>query len=597
MNGNLRPDSAPVAAPSSEPDPSTYDEFPIMITKSSLNQGLRYHAMKLQSRTDGNGQPIIVNPYEESQFVRPLRLHRRYARDKMTEEQLDQASGEDDKEREMMSARRAERQAEREENQKLIAPTGGEPGRPNKKKPQKKVEEGRDESNPARRKRQQMRYEEARPWHLEDFEGKNVWVGAYEEALSERSIMLEVSTDGTFQMVPVEKWYKFTQTNKVNAMDSEEVEKYLAKKHVPGRWAMGTQRAAEEARFEEHQRRIAARRAALDDDEVKRTDEGDFDADRDMLDLDVKDEFQDDDEGMLFQGEDDEDAAQIERRLYLEMRDAGLGGTGVKDDDKDVEGELHKEQLEKLEEKKRQKRIRRQLRKREHQGQYSDSDSDDPYKDSSDSDSEEEREEEQKKKEEEAKKAALSSDKSGASTRGTNTPTGRSEKRDPARITSNKRPGSPDASDLSGNESSRKKIKSINGRPLSAAPPSKSGALSPPKGSGSGSDTDTSRTGRPKLKLKNKSTNATPNGSRAGSPSGTRTPIDFAAPPALDELRAIIPAGGILMKDLIAEIKLKYGRVYAKGPEFGKALRQVGTLVKRPPGDPKGENWILPRAA
>jgi transcription initiation factor TFIIF subunit alpha len=360
---------------------------------------------------------------------------------------------------------------------------------------------------------------------------------------------------------------------------------------------MGTHKGLEQQRVEAIKGGNAGRRAAMDDDDDKQryNNTGEFDADRDMLDIDVKDEFQDDDEGMLFQGEDGEDGDDIERRIYLEMRDAGLGGTGVKEE-VDVEEQLHKEQLEKIEEKKKQKRLRKQLRKREHQGQYSDdSDSDDPYKSSSESDSEEEREEERKKKEEEAKKAAaataaVNGDKSGGSTRGTNTPTGRSEKRDPTRLgASLKRPGSPDASDLSGNESSRKKVKSINGKPI-AAMSNGARASSPADalkvkrgaaGSGSGSDTDTSRPGRTKLKLKNSPpgspSHATPTGSRAGSPaaSGSRTP-SF---PTLDEVRAAIPPQGIAIKALVALFKSKVG---TRSADFIGLVKQAGQQSKDP---------------
>ncbi|PPJ51212.1 hypothetical protein CBER1_07515 [Cercospora berteroae] len=584
MNGIIR--TGQTTAPANdEPDPSTYAEYPITITKSQLTQGLRYHAMKLQSKLDATGKPIEVDPYDSDQFPRPARLHRRFARDKMESfEQSEVGSGVDDKERELMSIRRAERQAEREENQKLIAPRGGDSNKPTKKKPLKKVEEGRDESNPVRQKRSQLRYEEARPWHLEDYEGKNVWVGTYEQALSERSIMLVVSNEGTFEMVPVEKWYRFQQANKANAMDSEQVEKFMTAKHMPGRWALGTQAATEELKKEALKKRIEAIRSAG----------GDFDAERDTLDMDYKDEFQDDDEGMLFQADDGEDAGEIERRIYLEMRNAGLGGTGVKNENLDVEAEQHREQIMRLEEKKKSKKLRKQLRKREHQGQYSDDSDDDPYASSSDSMDSEEEAEEEKRKAEEAKKAVANGDKSGASTKGTNTPTGRPEKRDPARLGANlKRPGSPDNSDLSGNESSRKKVKSINGRAVSAAPSAaraSSADASRAKvpragGSGSGSDTDTSRTGRIKLKLKNSPpgspSTATPGGSRAGSPaaSGMATPNGSTPFPTLEEVRASIPTTGIAMKALVAKFK---SRVGTRTADFIQLVKKAGQLSKDP---------------
>lgn len=573
-----------------EDDPSTYEEYPIYISKSSLEEGLRHHALKLRSRVDESGKPMTVDPYDESQFTRPLHLHRRFARDKMETGEQPETDGVDDKERELLNARRAERQAEREENQKLIAPTTVDSNKATKKKNQKKVEEGRDDSNPVRQKRQQLRYEEARPWHLEDFESKNVWVGSYEEALSESSIMLEVSGAG-FRMIPIEKWYQFVQTGKVTSdLTSEDIEKLMSKKVRVDRWGMGTQKGNDEARRQEHIRRIQERRAREDDDdEPLFNDRADFDADRDMLDMDWKDEFQDDDEGVLIQGEEGEDEKEIEQKLWMEMREAGLGGTGVKEEDLDPEEEERRKQIAEEEEKKKARRLRKQLKKREHRGEY-ESDSDD-----FDSDTDEEEESEEKKKEEAAKAAALQNgDKSGASTRGTNTPSGRPEKRP-----------NPDLSDASGNESSRKRAK-LNGSTTQGKSHGGARSLSPDAarakhrsgaGSGSGSDTDTSRAGRPKLKLKKSPSGSpsgnTPNGSRAASPSATgsraQSPNGAAKPgfPTLEEVRAAIPPSGIEIKALVGLFKSKVGQRTA---EFIALVKSAGMQDKSTPGR------ILPKA-
>ncbi|KAK4496033.1 hypothetical protein PRZ48_013302 [Zasmidium cellare] len=570
-------------------DDNDYTDYPIVISKRALNAaGQRFHALKLHSRKDKNGKLIEVSPFDESQFVKPLRLHRRYARDKMeAAEQSDAAGGMDDKEREAMSARRAERQAEREENQKLIAPTGGDSHRPMKRKQQKKVEEGRDDSNPVRQKRQKLRYEEARPWHLEDFEGKNVWVGSYEEALSERSIMMQPDVN-VFRMVPVEKWYRFIETNKVKSMDPEEAEKIMQKKVGVGRWGLNTQKANEEQRREEHIARAKALRAKREEDDDRRAfggDEGDFQADRDMLDMEFKDEFQDDDEGMLFQGDEGEDEREIEQKIWLEMRNAGLGGTGVKDEDLDPEEEERRKAEEERKEKDKTKQLRKQLMKKEHQIQYG---SDDEDFDSDDSDEEEQRKKEEQEKEEAAKKAGqVNGDKSGSSTRGTNTPSGRPEKRPGSTL--GKRPGSPDVSDLSGNESSRKKIKSVNGSATAAGR-----ALSPDMaknkvrsggGSGSGSDTDTSR-GR-KIKVKNSPPGSpssnTPNGSRSGTPAGgsrAQSPKSNGGAksfPTLEEVRAAIPPDGIEIKTLVGQFK---SQVAGRSTEFIALVKAAGIQNK-----------------
>src|SRR5579871_6868757 len=89
-------------------------------------------------------------------------------------------------------------------------------------------------------------------------------------------------------------------------------------------------------------------------------------------------------------------------------------------------------------------------------------------------------EEEKRRKEEEAKLKAKSASKipSGASSKGTNTPLGRPKQSENLKKPNNlKRPGSPDlsASEMSGNESSRKKHKkkhiSSSSQPTSTSTP------------------------------------------------------------------------------------------------------------------------------
>ena len=447
-------------------------------------QGLHYHVMKLQNKADASGNLVPISPYDESQFTRPLRLHRRNARDKMeTADLSDVASGVDDKEKELINIKRAERQAEREANQALIAPTGGDSKKPVKKKPQKKVEDVYyDENNPAQRQRAQLRYEEARPWHLEDFEGKNVWVGSYEEPTSDTSVMFEIGENG-FRMIPVEKWYRFTQTNRFKIMDSDEVEKHMAKKFKSSRWFLGTQQANDDARRQtalqqREQQRSQMRRAVDDEDAYMNREE--YQADVDEIDFAYDDEFQDDDEGFVFGELPDEDTKEIAKRIREEQRTANLGGTGVKDEDRDWDEEEQQEKKAEQEEKRRTKRMRKQLIKKERKDEYDSQSSHGEFSESSESeDSEEEPARlEDERKQEEAKK--LNGDKSGASTKGTNTPTGRAEKRDASKSlgTTLKRPGSPDLSELSGNESSRKKVKNFNGRAVSASAPNGARSLS-----------------------------------------------------------------------------------------------------------------------
>ena len=598
------------AAPPPQDDPSQYMEYPIYISKDSLMQGLHYHAFKLQT-DDRNalGQPMEVNPYKEQQFTRPVRLHRRLARDKMLEEQSAAASDADDKDREQREVKKAERQAEREANQAQIAPTGETAAagkKPIKKKPQKKVEDVYwDESNPKHQQRSRLRYEEARPWHLEDFEGKNKWIGSYEEPLSKTNSMLEVTPDG-FKLVPVEKWYKMVRSDRVAAMSGDQVEKMMTAKHTVPRWFMNSHEAAEAARKEAHDlkreqlanARRQPKREMDEDDGPAFVKNEEYRADVDEIDFEFNDEFQDDDEGFVFGDQGDDEVKDIERKLREEMRGANLAGTGVKDEDKDYDEEEQAEKRAQDDEKKKQKKLRRKLKKKELRHEYeSDTDDENKYEESSeseDSEEEREREEEERKKEEARKAAQPNSDRSGASSKGTNTPTGRSEKKAASGI-SLKRDA--DLSELSGNESSRKKVK-MNGtavpnrahslsrkfssgfhpRPHADNEGTADAAKRIPSGYGSGSETDTSRAGRPgpKIMIKNSPPGTRPGSSQNGTPAGSRAQSPARAPqpfPTLDEIRAAIPAGGIVIGELVRRFKPRIGE---KGGDFITMVKQVG---------------------
>ncbi|KAK5125740.1 hypothetical protein LTR85_012014 [Meristemomyces frigidus] len=581
------------AAPARDDDPSLYAEYPIFIHKSALTRGLHHHAFKLQAGVGPDNKPLEVNPYSEELFTRPVRLHRRLARDKPEGgDQSDAASGVDDKEREQRETKKAERQAEREANQALIAPTGEVAVKKQiKKKQQKKVEDVYYNENNAKQKaRSQLRYEEARPWHMEDFDGKNKWIGSYEEPLSGTNVMFEV-TEGGFKMIPVEKWYKMVRSDRVAAMSMDQIEKIMAQKHFAPRWFLGSHEAADDAKkaayaakreqMEEARQRRNRKKEEDEDDPVVKQEE--YRADVDEIDFEFNDEFQDDDEGFIFGDQGDDDVKDIERRIREEMRSANLAGTGVKDEDKDYDSEEKKEKLAKDEERKKQKKLRRKLKKKELRHEYeSDTDDEHKYEESSDSeDSEEEREreeEERKKKEEEEARTASQANggTSGASTNGTNTPTGRSEKR-PTLGVSLKRDA--ELSELSGNESSRKKAK-LNGSGV----PHGARALSPdaakriPSGYGSGSDTDTSRAGRTKLRLKNSPPGSpherTPNISRPGSPSGSRAQSPAPRPfPSLEEVKAAIPAEGVAIGDLVKSFKTRLG---GRNGDFIALVKQAG---------------------
>lgn len=195
-----------------------------------------------------------------------------------------------------------------------------------------------------------------------------------------------------------------------------------------------------------------------------------------------------------------------------------------------------------------------------------------------DTSDEEKLNEQDKKKEDEAKAKAKEDSKlaSGTSSKGTNTPSGRPKHVDPLKKKNLKRPGSPNLSESSGNESTRKKHKkkhasqpagmtSVPGsRQISPAPsgsgsPRKSSIVklsvnssklsdiqsAPPNPSPTGAMSDGEATGgemsdgsrKPKIKLR--IGGASPTGSRAGSPApgrsagGSRAGSPASQPPSM----------------------------------------------------------------
>lgn len=379
------PQSAPARAtavpqPPPDDDPSLYDEYPLITTKKALLDGLRHHVMRFTSDKE-------VNPYSqaENQFQRPIRLQRRFPHDTPNNNVVIPSNPEDDKEREKEAIRKAERQAERDANALLVAPTDKTASK--KRKPfKKKVEDVyAPKDTEDAKKRAQLRYDESRPWHLEDFTGKNSWVGKYEAPLSETHAMFVLEDSGAFRMVPLEKWYRFTPTARFATLSLEEAEAHMNKKMKADRWFGHDQdKDAERKRAGlEQQQRMNRGRVGMrgENRAIKGEDDDDYHPeladDADEIDYELNEEFQDDDEDRLFGGDDDE-AKESERRIKQERYNANIfAGTGVKED-KDWFDEEEKEKKAAEDERKKAKKLRKALIKKEKNFQY-ESDSDHPY--------------------------------------------------------------------------------------------------------------------------------------------------------------------------------------------------------------------------
>ncbi|KAL2863101.1 transcription factor IIF subunit TFG1 [Aspergillus lucknowensis] len=617
---------------------NTYVDYPLVINKRAIKDGLKHHIARFASKK-------VVDPRDESQFTRPVRLQRRDPRTRLHDTNADKEQGRqrlsseisnqiDDNEREDMEARKIAREKERAENLAQIAPSlGSVPKRTNVPR-QKTQQVSKADMTPEEIARTRIKYEEALPWHLEDFDNKNIWVGNYEAALSETHAVFILGSTGKMTMIPVEKWYRFSAKNQFKALTIEEAEKFMAKKIKDPRWFMEKQQElAQRKELEQYakQRKVYAGKQGTPAAEGLEADEMDFEEDR----------FADDEEhDDLFN--EDEDAKAAEKRIKQDQLKANVFDLK---DEKDYEQEELREKKEKEARRILGKKVRKALQKREKNFDYSSGSDANPYTDdesSDESDAERVKEEERKVEEEKGRKDSATSSK------GNTTPSGRSKHADVPKkaVTgaSRKRLGSPNMSDASGTDTSRKKGRDRQSpsqtstqpasRPMppavSTVPVGKKRMRNVLPGVGSGSDVDgaagsggeMSESGKSKKLKRNPpsvvSQGGTPQGSRAASPtpmvgksfSGSRASspeslrgmytnlslfdltflcqarVSTAGPsitqgfPAPAEIHAAIPASGILSTDLLKIFRPRIGESRENHRKFIAIVKDVGVYGK-----------------
>lgn len=345
-------------------------------------EGLRHHVARFASKK-------IIDPRDTNQFTHPVRLHRRdprapaFGSGGMKDENTEMGGLDvvDDKERERQEIIKAERDAHRAAEMAQVAPLaasgGGKKLNAFKKKTQQIFRNDQTEEQKAESK---LRYEEALPWHLEDFDGKQVWVGSYEAALSESYAVLVHGQDGTFRMVPLEKWYKFTPKNQFKTLTIEEAEMRMGQKVKDPRWFMDSQQATKEKQHEQENKK-AVRGLFLGKWEkgvggggtsAPKTKQEQADAD----DLDFEeDRFADDEENILFEGE-VEETKEAEDRIKRDQLQANIFDLK---EEKEYEKAEQEEKKEKDAEKRLGKGVKKALMKREKNYIYDSDSADNPY--------------------------------------------------------------------------------------------------------------------------------------------------------------------------------------------------------------------------
>ncbi|KAI1414789.1 Rap30/74 interaction domain-containing protein [Hypoxylon sp. FL1857] len=504
----------------SRPKPPDAKDYPLMITRESLKEGLRFHVMRFAPHGGKLAKPggPGVDPTNQDEFTRPVTLHRRDPRQpapgrEVKEEAPVEENPAETAEAERLAQLKAQREAQRAAADAQKAPVAKDPNPKKQQKEQKKtgLQIHYAPRTEEQKKQAEIRYEEALPWHLEDADGKNVWVGQYEAALSDCKVALKIHQGG-FHVIPLEKWYKFTsKRGSFKTMSIEEAEKAMNKKVTLGRWAIrDTQRQEAEKAMAESRAivngRVAVKQESGTFKQASRQEKMDHD------DIDMSgDEFQDDDETAGYEPDRDEDTKTANTKIRRDQLNANLFGEA---DEIKVEKEEEDEKKEERERKKFGKSLKKALRRRDKQFQYeSDSSRErDPFAssdDESDSDFDNEKEDEDKKADKDA----------GTSSKGTNTPQGKKAAAEAAKKgKSLKRAGSPMVSDSSGTESTRKKKKTTHDSRGTTPLPTRRAKGSTSDGEGTAGEMSDGAGGKKRLPGGIGSKRGTPAGSRAGSP-------------------------------------------------------------------------------
>ncbi|KAI9805229.1 MAG: hypothetical protein M1826_004780 [Phylliscum demangeonii] len=502
--------------------------WPLYTTKRELMEGLRYHAARFTSN-------LTLDPTDESQFTRPVRLHRRDPRPPQAAAVVGgdgSGAAADSKNDLQEEIDLQEREAQRIADLAQIAPKSARAAAKRMASKKKTRQVFRNDRNPEMAQASKLRYEEALPWHLEDFDNKNNWVGAYEAALSKMHVVLTIGAN-CFRMYPVEKWYRFTAKNRFKALTLEEAETRMSKKVTEPRWFMQAQKLQAE-REEVNKNQTFGRRLFLGKfeeeiggPEATRARKAEL-ADADELDFE-EDRFADDEENQLFEG-DAEDAKEAEYRIKRDQLKANVFNLK---EEKEYDQESEEEKKEDDLARRLGKGVRKALKKREKNYLYETDSDHNPYSDESSSDDTEEelrKEEERKKGEEKERGNVKETDKEklvpAAPLKGSTTPSGRHKPSDaPKKAASSlKRPGSPIPSDASGAESARKKAKKKHSKSSQAtatstplpAPASRAASPAPPS---SATDKDGPPAAKPRAVVGAKGGKAAKTAARAATPS------------------------------------------------------------------------------
>lgn len=341
-----------------EEEEPKYKEYSLVAASKDELKDLRYHIMRLHTLKN-------VDPVKD--FTPPIKLHRKDPRNLQfqatQEEQQAAESGAEAGPSETVEEKREQADLSK------IAPDGGaRHAKKNQFNKKAKQVIHRDEEA------KKLRYEEYYPWVMEDFSGKNTWVGNYEAAQSDAYCVFVFHGNG-FKMVPVEKFYKFTPRNQYATLTLEEAEKRMADSVKAGtpRWLMKHMSPEmQQSRLRDQRPRkfqtVDSGGPMDDEDGTSRR------RDRDEEDLDFDHVFDDDEEAPIMEGN-EEDQREVERKIKNEHRQAAVLKEETHDDSLgDLFGEEEEEKMDK-----EGRKLKKYLRSLEKNAHYDSDDDENPY--------------------------------------------------------------------------------------------------------------------------------------------------------------------------------------------------------------------------
>jgi len=367
--------------------PEACEEYPLVTTKRALREGIRHHIMRFHRPTPtsevGEGEEDKkkdkgIDPTDPATFTRPVTLHRRDPRQPAPGrvvarlEETPEPKMVDEKEAERQAQIKGEREAQKALDQAKIAPTVKEgTAKKAKKAKEEKIHFNRKARTEQAQKEADLKYEEALPWHLEDVDGRNVWVGNYVSALSGTNVVFVAGDKGEFKMVPLEKWYKFTARAAFERIPEDQVDEFMKKSARPSRWMMqGVEKREEELKMKREYRSGGKRRLQAGNHETRGYDEVDMEGE----------EFDDDDEGLVLEVE-DEDTKISHERIRQNQLGANLFGDG---DEKELDALEQHEMRQDQQRRVAMKKLKKATIKREGLNEMeSESDDSNPFESSS----------------------------------------------------------------------------------------------------------------------------------------------------------------------------------------------------------------------